>query len=79
MRRHERPASFYFDHSYHLECDPTLLTATFNQGGPHVASIRHGPLFGVQFHPEKSQRNGLRLLRNFTNYVEDLKRGATDA
>ena len=61
---------FFFDHSYYLKCAPELITATCDYGGKWVASIQKDNIFAVQFHPEKSQRNGLKLLRNFTNFVD---------
>lgn len=61
--------SFYFDHSFALECDQELVTATCEYGGEHTAAIQYGNIQAVQFHPEKSQRNGLRVLRNFLNFA----------
>jgi glutamine amidotransferase len=58
---------FYFVHSYHLSDvhdEDVLLTADY--GGSFVAGVRRGNVAGVQFHPEKSHRFGMRLLRNFT-------------
>jgi imidazole glycerol-phosphate synthase subunit HisH len=58
---------FYFDHSYMLRTDPGLVVATAEYGGPITAVIRRNNIFATQFHPEKSQRSGLKLLRNFTD------------
>lgn len=57
--------SFYHVHSYHLVCkDPRDIAATFDFGGrPIVTAIERGNVFGMQFHPEKSQDAGLNLLR----------------
>ena len=57
---------FYFVHSYRYDCenDDDVLATTPSYGG-FVAAIQRGHLMGVQFHPEKSQRAGFRLLRNF--------------
>jgi glutamine amidotransferase len=56
----------YFVHSYHLvPDDPEVVTATTPYGGPVTACVETGNVFGAQFHPEKSQRDGLALLRNF--------------
>jgi imidazole glycerol-phosphate synthase subunit HisH len=60
---------FYFDHSFHLVLDGDCATATTDYGGSVVAAIRRGNIAGVQFHPEKSQRAGLRILRNFLNSI----------
>jgi len=58
--------TFYFLHSYHLRpaaAEATLATCRY---GIDVASVvARGNVFGVQFHPEKSQRDGLKLLANF--------------
>lgn len=59
-------ANFYFVHSYHIVvADPAAVAATTPYGAGIVSSVRSGNIFGVQFHPEKSQRAGLRVLRNF--------------
>jgi glutamine amidotransferase len=60
---------FYFDHSYHFVCQASdLVVATCEYGGTFVAALQKDNLFAVQFHPEKSQEVGLRLLRNFLNW-----------
>lgn len=56
---------FYFVHSYHYECALADVLATCPSYGGFTASIQRGHLMGVQFHPEKSQRAGFHLLRNF--------------
>jgi len=59
-------ADFYFVHSYRLEPEePSSVTSWTDYGGRFPASVRRGNVTGTQFHPEKSQSNGLRLLRNF--------------
>lgn len=56
----------YFVHSYHfLADDPAHVLAAVDYGGPVTAMIGRDNLLGVQFHPEKSQKVGLRLLANF--------------
>lgn len=61
-------AWFYFVHSYHVvPADPCLVAARSEHGIPVTAMIRQGNLFATQFHPEKSQQHGLRLLENFAN------------
>ena len=58
--------TFYFVHSYHLAPDdPRLTVATCDYGGVFPAAVWHANILATQFHPEKSQDNGLRLLRNF--------------
>jgi len=58
-------ANFYFDHSYYFICDQNNIAATCNYGDHLTAAVQKDNIFGVQFHPEKSQNNGLRLLRSF--------------
>jgi glutamine amidotransferase len=60
--------SFYWDHSYHFECQDEYRAATVDYGTKLTAIIVCDNIFGVQFHPEKSQTNGLRLFRSFFNY-----------
>jgi glutamine amidotransferase len=61
----ERPC-FYFVHSYQLNpTDQRAIMATCDYGSPVVACVERDNVLGVQFHPEKSQRDGLQLLRNF--------------
>ncbi len=57
---------FYFVHSYQaVPCDGSLVSATAHYGGAVTAAIARDRLLAVQFHPEKSQRAGLELLRAF--------------
>jgi glutamine amidotransferase len=59
---------FYFVHGYYFEPDPAArdaVTATAWHGVAMAASVERDNVFGVQFHPEKSQRAGLRVLENF--------------
>ena len=59
-------ARFYFVHSYRAVCeDPASVLGTTVYGGEFASVIRAGRVYGVQFHPEKSQRFGLALLGNF--------------
>ncbi|MBL8806877.1 MAG: imidazole glycerol phosphate synthase subunit HisH [Rhodospirillales bacterium] len=72
----EPGAGFYFDHSYHLECAAELVVARCAGAFDCVAAVRRANIFATQFHPEKSQRSGLRLLRNFTEAARTLRREA---
>lgn len=57
---------FYFLHSYQFHCnDSADVIATANYATPFHCAVRRGNIHGVQFHPEKSHRNGIRLLKNF--------------
>lgn len=57
---------FYFVHSYHVRCSKdTNVLATSNYGGKFTCGINENNIFGVQFHPEKSHKFGMKLLQNF--------------
>lgn len=59
---------FYFDHAYHAEpLDHRLVAATCSHGIDFSAAVWNGPVFGVQFLPEKSGEAGLQLLKNFAS------------
>lgn len=61
----------YFVHSYYLEAeDPDIVTATAEYGVTIHASVQSGNLFACQFHPEKSSRIGLAILKNFAELPE---------
>lgn len=63
---------FYFVHSYHLVPEnPAMVAATCEYGEKFAASVRKGNIFGTQFHPEKSQASGLKLLENFLSFKFD--------
>jgi glutamine amidotransferase len=57
----------YFVHSYYVKPrDRSIIATETDYGGPFCSMIWRGNLFATQFHPEKSQADGLRILRNFT-------------
>lgn len=56
---------FYFVHSYHFACASEFAVATTPYAGGFVSVVGQGKVFGTQFHPEKSQRLGFALLKNF--------------
>ncbi|WP_458403276.1 imidazole glycerol phosphate synthase subunit HisH [Methanobrevibacter sp.] len=59
---------FYFVHSYHVIADDeSIIAGTCDYGVDVVASLSENNLFSTQFHPEKSARAGLKILKNFTN------------
>ncbi|MBM82807.1 MAG: imidazole glycerol phosphate synthase subunit HisH [Planctomycetaceae bacterium] len=61
-------AFFYFVHSYYVvPTDDALTTGRTDHGTEFVSTIQRDNLYATQFHPEKSQRYGLQLLRNFAN------------
>jgi glutamine amidotransferase len=61
--------NFYFDHSYHFDTKPDYRTAWCDYGIEVTAAVNKDNIFGVQFHPEKSQTNGLKLFRSFFNAI----------
>lgn len=66
--------SFYHVHSYHLVCrDPADIAATIAFGGRQVVTaVERGNVFGLQFHPEKSQDAGLNLLQSLLAHLKSL-------
>lgn len=63
-------ARFYFLHSYHVRCDvPDTALAVTTYGYDFPCAIRRDHICGVQFHPEKSHRYGMKLLSNFVASV----------
>lgn len=62
-------AHVYFVHSYRFICaDPGHVLATVDYGGPVIATVGRDNIVGTQFHPEKSQATGLRLITNFLGW-----------
>ncbi|MCP3932974.1 MAG: imidazole glycerol phosphate synthase subunit HisH [Bacteroidetes bacterium] len=58
---------FYFVHSYHLNCqNRNDIIASAEYGYSYPAAVQNENIFGVQFHPEKSHKFGMQLLKNFT-------------
>jgi len=63
-------AYFYFVHSYYpIPEEQEMVATTTDYGGEFVSSVRLGNLFACQFHPEKSQSLGLKILKNFGDLV----------
>lgn len=63
-------ARFYFVHTYHVICDdPVDIVASAEYGYAFPAVLSRGNIMGAQFHPEKSHKFGMRLLRNFAELV----------
>lgn len=61
-------AHAYFVHSYYCDPeDPTMVTAWTDYGLPFAAMVAHQRIFGIQFHPEKSQHVGRQILKNYVN------------
>jgi imidazole glycerol-phosphate synthase subunit HisH len=91
VRRRDHPifdgiddgADGYFVHSYAgrpaLGLSDPIVLATTDHGRPFVSAIARGRLLGVQYHPERSGRDGLRLLSNFTDLVRTWRDDSSDA
>lgn len=63
----DQDTRFYFAHSYFMECqDPHLALLTTEYGHTFVCAIQKDNIWGVQFHPEKSHKFGMRLFKNFS-------------
>ena len=61
----------YFVHSYYPQpADESLVATRTTYGEPFASSVWHDNVFATQFHPEKSQQIGLRLLKNFVELVK---------
>lgn len=59
----------YFNHSYFVSpADEEVIAAVTAYPEPFASAVQRGRMYGVQFHPEKSQEAGLRILRNFIQY-----------
>ena len=65
----EQDDRFYFVHSYYVQPqDPSLVQGTSDYPQPFTCAVARDNLFAVQFHPEKSQTAGLKLLQNFMQW-----------
>lgn len=63
----EQENRFYFVHSYHLVCnEPSDILVSTNYGYDFTCGVERGNILGVQFHPEKSHKFGMQLLKNFS-------------
>ncbi|MBU0467667.1 MAG: imidazole glycerol phosphate synthase subunit HisH [Candidatus Omnitrophica bacterium] len=65
-------AHYYFDHSYRFDCSHENISATCLHGNDIVAAVQKENIFGVQFHPEKSQVSGLKIFRSFFNNIKNM-------
>ncbi len=71
FRGFDKPPYVYFVHSYYLKAaDESIVTATTEYGVRIHAAVEQGNVFACQFHPEKSSKEGLRMLRNFLDTEE---------
>jgi glutamine amidotransferase len=61
----------YFAHSYHAVVDDeSIVVATAEYGGPFPCAVARDNVWAIQFHPEKSQQVGLRILKNFLSNLQ---------
>jgi glutamine amidotransferase len=61
-------SDFYFVHSYEFKTIDENILATTNYASKVTAAIKKDNIFGTQFHPEKSHKNGQKLIKNFINW-----------
>jgi imidazole glycerol-phosphate synthase subunit HisH len=69
MKENSSP-HYYFDHSYHFVCEEKFVNSTCDYGKRLIVGVQKENIFGVQFHPEKSQLDGFRLFKGFFEYVK---------
>jgi glutamine amidotransferase len=66
----EGPSRFYFVHSYHLICrQPEDVLAMTDYGYSFPSIVQHSNILGMQFHPEKSHKFGMKILKNFVEFL----------
>jgi glutamine amidotransferase len=64
-------SDFYFVHSYYFTTNEDVVTSTTNYGFDFVSSVKKDNIYAFQFHPEKSQKFGLKIIENFVNIESD--------
>jgi len=71
LLRYTSPSPYvYFLHSFYpVPSDPSVVYATTSYGHRFASLVGRGSVFGSQFHPEKSQREGIGILRAFGEFV----------
>jgi glutamine amidotransferase len=69
-------AHVYFVHSYYCDAAPEVTIASSDYERDFAAIVGRERVLGVQFHPEKSQEVGLRMVANFVRFVESTRRAA---
>lgn len=68
----ESDKDFYFVHSLHAQCDDQFVLAKFDYGDYMTAAVQNDNIVGMQFHPEKSQKNGLAAMNSFLTWAASL-------
>lgn len=61
-------SDFYFMHSYEVLNNSNVVSTTQYKNNTIISAIQKDNIFGVQFHPEKSRQNGLKIFQNFIEY-----------
>lgn len=79
LRGLEPGSHVYFVHSYYCNADPGDVIATADYGLEFPAIVGSGSVWGMQFHPEKSQAVGLRLIENFVELVRERREARLNA
>lgn len=69
--RIEGEPNYYFDHSYYFLCDQKYVLAQCHYITSFASAVQKENIFGLQFHPEKSQTAGLKLFRGFFEYIKN--------
>jgi len=70
MQETNNNAMYYFVHSFHVVCNHSEdILSTSHYGYDFVSSLAKDNIIGVQFHPEKSHKYGMKLLENFCNHI----------
>ena len=64
-------SDFYFVHSYHFQTQEDIVTSITDYRFDFVSSVNKENIYAFQFHPEKSQKVGLKILENFVNFEMD--------
>ncbi len=70
----------YFVHSYYCDpAEPDAILTTTDYGFEYASMVRRGRIWGAQFHPEKSQQVGIRILRNFVSLATPAPRDSASS
>jgi len=64
--------NFYFVHGYHAVCPEEYVIASFEYGKEFTAAVQYQNIVGMQFHPEKSQQNGMKAFKQFIEWARGL-------
>ena len=64
--------NFYFVHGYHAVCPEEYVIASFEYGQEFTAAVQYQNIVGMQFHPEKSQQNGMKAFEQFIKWAKGL-------